>query len=114
MANAVILIGIFLYILYEAYLRFQDPPEVESKAILFVASIGLVVNLTGMYILSKGSKVSLKMKGAYFEGLSNMLTSVGVIINILATYTFKLPRVLKKANPSFLQITYTSVFSIIS
>ncbi|MEJ8804123.1 MULTISPECIES: cation diffusion facilitator family transporter [Pontibacter] len=80
LANAVILIGISLYILYEAYQRFLDPPEVESKAMLLVATIGLVVNLAGMYILRKGSQESLNMKGAYFEVLSDMLTSVGVII----------------------------------
>jgi cobalt-zinc-cadmium efflux system protein len=33
-----------------------------------------------MMILRKGSKESLNMKGAYFEVLSDMLTSIGVII----------------------------------
>ena len=87
LANAVILIGISLYILYEAYLRFQDPPEVESKAMLLVAVIGLMVNLAGMYILRKGSNESLNMKGAYFEVLSDMLTSVGVIIAGIIMWT---------------------------
>ncbi|PZR03041.1 MAG: cation transporter, partial [Flavobacterium psychrophilum] len=80
LANAVVLIGISLYILYEAYLRFLNPPKVESKAMLIVAAIGLVVNITGMMILKKGSGESLNMKGAYFEVLSDMLTSVGVIV----------------------------------
>ncbi|GAA4316587.1 cation diffusion facilitator family transporter [Rufibacter sp. DG15C] len=80
LANAVILIGISLYILYEAYLRFRNPPEVESKSMLVIASIGLVINLVGMYILRKGSNDSLNMKGAYFEVLSDMLTSIGVIV----------------------------------
>jgi cobalt-zinc-cadmium efflux system protein len=80
LANAIVLIGISLYILYEAYLRFLNPPKVESKAMLIVAAIGLVVNITGMMILKKGSGESLNMKGAYFEVLSDMLTSVGVIV----------------------------------
>lgn len=80
LANAVVLIFISLYILYEAWQRFQSPPEVASKEMLIVAAIGLVVNLAGMFILRKGSKESLNMKGAYFEVLSDMLTSVGVII----------------------------------
>lgn len=78
--NAVVLIGISLYILYEAYLRFLNPPKVESSAMLIVAGIGLVINLIGMYIMKKGSQESLNMKGAYFEVLSDMLTSVGVMI----------------------------------
>lgn len=80
LTNAVILIGISLYILYEAYQRFKNPPEVESKGMLLVAGFGLIVNLAGMWILRAGSKESLNMKGAYFEVLSDMLTSIGVII----------------------------------
>ena len=80
LTNAVILIGISFYILYEAYERFKNPPEVESKGMLIVAGIGLVINLVGMYILRAGSSESLNMKGTYFEVLSDMLTSIGVII----------------------------------
>ncbi|MFZ1701196.1 MAG: cation diffusion facilitator family transporter [Pyrinomonadaceae bacterium] len=80
MTNAIVLIFISLYILYEAYERFKNPPEVHSIGMLAVASVGLLVNLAGMYILRSGSKESLNMKGAYFEVLSDMLTSIGVII----------------------------------
>lgn len=79
LANAIVLIFISLYILYEAWQRFKSPPEVSSGNMLIVAAIGLVVNVTGMLILRKGSQESLNMKGAYFEVLSDMLTSIGVI-----------------------------------
>lgn len=80
LTNAVVLIGISLYILYEAWERFRNPPEVESGTMLVVAAIGLAINIAGMFILRKGSRDSLNMKGAYFEVLSDMLTSVGVIV----------------------------------
>ncbi|MBN9349294.1 MAG: cation transporter [Chitinophagaceae bacterium] len=79
LANAIILIFVSIYILYEAVKRFQSPPEVSSKNMLIIAAIGLVVNIAGMLILRKSSKQSLNMKGAYFEVLSDMLTSIGVI-----------------------------------
>ncbi|MGU3374161.1 cation diffusion facilitator family transporter [Chryseobacterium sp. M5A1_1a] len=78
--NAVVLLGISIYVLFEAYRRFQNPPEVQSKSMLVVAGIGLLVNIVGMMILRKDSDGSLNMKGAYFEVLSDMLTSVGVMI----------------------------------
>ena len=78
--NAVVLLGISLYVLYEALERFRNPPEVQSKAMLLVAVIGLVINIAGILILREGSQASLNMKGAYFEVLSDMLTSIGVII----------------------------------
>lgn len=80
LTNAVVLIGISLYILYEAYQRFLHPPKVESGSMLMIAAIGLLVNIIGMLILRKDSGQSLNMKGAYFEVLSDMLTSIGVII----------------------------------
>jgi len=80
LTNAVVLILISLYILYEAYERFRNPPEVQSATMIGVAVVGLIVNLIGVYILRSGSGESLNMKGAYFEVLSDMLTSIGVII----------------------------------
>lgn len=80
MTNAIVLILISLYILYEAYERFKNPPEVQSVGMLAVAAVGLIINIAGVFILRSGSKESLNMKGAYFEVLSDMLTSVGVII----------------------------------
>lgn len=84
MTNAVVLIGISLYILYEAYERFREPNlKVESGGMMGVAVIGLIINVIGIFILRAGSKESLNMKGAYFEVLSDMLTSIGVIIAAL-------------------------------
>ena len=87
LTNAVVLIGVSLYILYEAYQRFLSPPEIQSTPMLIVAGVGLVVNLIGMFILKKGSGESLNMKGAYFEVLSDMLTSIGVIVAAIIMLT---------------------------
>lgn len=80
LANAIVLIGVSLYVLYEAYERFQNPPTVASKPMLIVAAVGLGVNLAGLFLLRSGSEYSLNLKGAYFEVLSDLLTSVGVIV----------------------------------
>lgn len=79
LTNGVVLIGISIYILYEAYQRFRNPPEVQSGAMLGVALVGLVINIVGIYLLRAASEESLNMKGAYFEVMSDMLTSIGVI-----------------------------------
>lgn len=79
LANAILLIGISIYILYEAYERFRDPPEVQSWPMLGVAAVGLVINIGGIYLLRAASEESLNMKGAYFEVMSDLLTSLGVI-----------------------------------
>ena len=80
LTNAVVLVGISFYILYEAYERFRDPPEVQSGTMLLVAFVGLIVNIIGIYLLRAASEESLNMKRADFEVLSDMLTSIGVIV----------------------------------
>ena len=80
LTNAVVLLLLTVYILYEAYQRFQSPPEIRSGPMLVVAAIGLVVNLISMRLLAGGSSESLNVKGAYFEVLSDMLGSIGVIV----------------------------------
>jgi len=79
LANAIALMGISAYILYEAYRRFRNPPAVESLGMLGIAAVGLGVNIAGMLLLRRGAAESLNLKGAYFEVLSDMLSSLGVI-----------------------------------
>ena len=80
LVNSIVLLLISFFILYEAWQRLNNPPEVLSKPMLLIASIGLVINLVGMKLLSEGSAQSLNMKGAYLEVFSDMLGSIGVII----------------------------------
>ncbi|MGL4560489.1 MAG: cation diffusion facilitator family transporter, partial [Afipia sp.] len=83
LTNAVVLLLLTVYILYEAYQRFLAPPEILSGPMLIVAAIGLVVNLISMRLLAGGSSESLNVKGAYLEVLGDMLGSVGVIFAAL-------------------------------
>lgn len=80
LANAVVLLLLTIYILYEAYQRFLEPPPILGGPMLAVAVVGLIVNLISMKLLAGGSSESLNVKGAYFEVLSDMLGSLGVII----------------------------------
>lgn len=86
LANGVVLIVISIYILFEAYRRFQQPPEVAGGTMLVVAGIGLIVNVVGLFVLRGGAQSSLNVKGAYFEVLSDMLSSLGVIIAALVIW----------------------------
>lgn len=80
LTNAVVLLLLTIYIFYEAYQRFLNPPEILGGPMLAVAVVGLAVNLISMKLLSAGSSESLNVKGAYFEVLSDMLGSLGVIV----------------------------------
>lgn len=79
LANGVLLFGVALYILYEARQRLADPETVTSGVMLIVAVVGLGVNLVSYRLLTAGARESLNVKGAFFEVLSDLLGSIGVI-----------------------------------
>jgi len=80
LANAVVLIVVSLYVVYEAVDRFRSPPAIDSRGMIGVAAVGLVVNVVGASVLATGSGDSLNMKGAYLEVVSDLLTSVAVLV----------------------------------
>jgi cobalt-zinc-cadmium efflux system protein len=55
-ANAVLLLGIAAFILYEAWQRFAQQAPVESVPMLLVAAGGLVVNLIGSVLHGAGGE----------------------------------------------------------
>lgn len=84
--NAVLLFVVAGYVLYEGVGRFFEPQPVESRGMLAVASLGLVVNLISMRVLAGGKETSLNMKGAYLEVWADMLGSLGVIAAAIAIW----------------------------
>jgi len=77
--NAVLLCLVAGYVLYEGVLRFLEPEPVQSLGMLWVATIGLLVNILAMRALASGRDKSLNLKGAYLEVWADMLGSLGVM-----------------------------------
>lgn len=77
--NALLLFAVAGYVLWEGVGRFLDPTEVQSTGMLIVASVGLIVNIVAIKLLSAGKDQSLNVKGAYLEVWADMLGSIGVI-----------------------------------
>ncbi|MEF2245630.1 cation diffusion facilitator family transporter [Paenibacillus sp. IITD108] len=88
--NGITLIGISVYIFYEAIDRFSNPPEVATTGMLVISSIGLLVNVLVAWIMMRGSDTehNLNMRGAYLHVISDMLGSVGAIAAALLMMFF--------------------------
>lgn len=78
--NALLLVGVAVYVLVEAVRRLSTEPEVDGVPMLVVAVLGLAVNLVAFALLRQGSKESLNVQGAYLEVVADTLGSVGVIV----------------------------------
>ena len=78
LVNGVTLVVMSLFIFWEAYDRFFEPPDISTGMMLLVAAIGLVANAVGLAFLS-GHGGSLNMRGAYLHVLGDLLSSVAVV-----------------------------------
>lgn len=78
--NAAALLLLTLWILWEAYGRLSDPPEVQGGVMLAVAVAGLVANLVSAAVLHGGQQDSLNVRGAFLHVLGDLLGSVGAIV----------------------------------
>jgi cobalt-zinc-cadmium efflux system protein len=80
LANALLLFGVAVYVVWEAVRRWGDAPEVLAGPMFVVAVLGLVANVIAFALLREGSSESLNVEGAYLEVMSDLIGSVGVIV----------------------------------
>lgn len=81
--NAVLLFGVAAFVLFFAWQRLSDPPEVSSGLMLAVALMGLGANAISLWVLRKAQGHSLNMRGAYLEVLGDFVGSAAVIVAAL-------------------------------
>ncbi|MFD1848919.1 cation diffusion facilitator family transporter [Oceanobacillus bengalensis] len=87
--NGVTLVLIAIYIFYEAFQRFQNPPEVASTGMLIIASIGLLVNIFVAWILMRGdTEENLNLRAAFLHVIGDLLGSVGAVAAALLIMFF--------------------------
>ena len=90
-ANAVLLLGVAAFILYEAVERLGDAPDIPGVPMIVVALAGLVANAVVVLLLRSHSKESLAVKGAYMEVVADTVGSIGVLIAGIVTVTTRWP-----------------------
>jgi cobalt-zinc-cadmium efflux system protein len=90
-ANAVLLIGVAGFILFEAFERLGHAPDVPGVPMIVVALAGLLANVLVVLLLRSHSEQSLAVKGAYMEVVADTVGSVGVLIAGIVTVTTSWP-----------------------
>lgn len=80
------LVAVAILVLLEAVERLSAPPAVQGLGMLLVATGGLAVNATALWVLGHGRQESLNVRGAWLHVLSDALGSVGAILAGLAVW----------------------------
>ncbi len=86
--NALVLIAISLFLVFEAVRRFLNLREVDPRWMFWLGLLGLVVNGLSVWILHRGRKENINIKAAYLHLLGDALTSFAVILGAAAIYAF--------------------------
>jgi len=81
--NGSTLIAVAFLIIYEAYLRLQQPPIVQGPLVLAIASVGLLGNLSIAGLLSRSGGTNLNVRGVFLHTVGDALSSVAVIVSSL-------------------------------
>ena len=90
-ANAVLLVGVAMFILYEAIERLGNARAVPGVPMVVVALAGLLANFVVAMLLRSHSEGSLAVKGAYMEVVADTVGSLGVLIAGIVTITTHWP-----------------------
>jgi cobalt-zinc-cadmium efflux system protein len=84
--NAIILLLAVGSIGYESVQRFFAPSPVRSDVIIWVASVGIVINFGSAFLFMRNKEQDLNLKGAYLHLLVDALVSVGVVVSGIVIY----------------------------
>jgi cobalt-zinc-cadmium efflux system protein len=90
-ANAVLLVGVATFILYEAIQRLKEAPAVPGMPMIVVALAGLAANFVVAMLLRSHSEGSLAVRGAYMEVVADTVGSFGVLIAGIVNITTHWP-----------------------
>lgn len=78
--NSSTIVIVAIYLIYEAIQRFIEPQEIGSDIVIWMALLGIVVDGFSMLLLKKDSDKNMNMKSAYLHMLSDLASSVAVLI----------------------------------
>jgi len=81
--NGLFLIVVVGLIVYEAILRLLHPIEILGLEMLFVAFIGLAVNVASIMILKGSHKENLNIRSVFYHMFADAISSVGIVIAAL-------------------------------
>jgi cobalt-zinc-cadmium efflux system protein len=78
--NALVLLGMAVFIIAEAARRIASPPPVGSALMIIFGVVALVGNGTSLMLLRRGQAESMNVRGAFLEVASDTFGAVAVIV----------------------------------
>ncbi len=88
--NAVSLIGISIYLVFEAVGRFINPQAVNAGWMFWLGLLGLFANGISVVVLNREKDKNINIKAAYLHLVGDALTSVAVVMGAVLIWLFQI------------------------
>ncbi len=88
--NASVLIGIAILLIIEAVKKFIYPEAVNSLWVIGLGLLSILLNAVSVLLIKDDSHDNMNMKAAYIHLLSDVLTSVAVVVGGVLMYFYKI------------------------
>lgn len=85
--NGSVLVGIGIYLIIEAAGRLQHPQQIESQLVIWLALLSIVLNAASVLLIKDDSHDNLNIRAAYLHLLTDVMTSVAVLVGGLLMLT---------------------------
>jgi cobalt-zinc-cadmium efflux system protein len=87
--NAMTLIIVALFLIYEAIERFFNTHTIASNLVIWLSLLGIIVNGLSVFMLKNDADKNLNMRSAYLHLFTDMLASVAVLVGGLLMKYFQ-------------------------
>ncbi|WP_372755693.1 cation diffusion facilitator family transporter [Labilibaculum sp.] len=89
--NAISLFIIAFYLLKEAVQRIMEPQDIQSGLVMILGGLSIILNGLSVLLIQKDAKQNMNMRSAYLHLLSDMVSSIAVVLGGLAMYLWHIP-----------------------
>jgi len=86
--NASALFGIALFLIIEAISKFLNPQTIDSTLVIWLGILSIALNAASVLLIKDDAHDNMNMKAAYLHLLTDVMTSVAVVIGGILMYLF--------------------------
>lgn len=88
--DAAVLVGIGLFLIVEAVQKFFNPEPIGTLIVIGLALLSIILNAASVLLIKEDSEHNINVRSAYLHLLTDVMTSVAVLIGGIAMYYFQL------------------------
>jgi cobalt-zinc-cadmium efflux system protein len=88
--NASVLFGIGIFIVIEAFHKLYNPEVIDSGWVIGLGVLSIVLNAASVLLIKDDSHENMNMKAAYLHLLTDVMTSIGVVVGGVLMYSYQL------------------------